>query len=149
MPILSQDALSIANLKSAEYLKNHNDDDMPLPPSPVSSSYSELRRATDIFAKGPANAVLQQFHDVRLANNGNRNSNMQYPQFDEKITNSKVLSTANSPGLQQTYMNVNFANDFATYSDSPSMQVTSNDFILGSFKLISECTFFILLVKIF
>lgn len=86
-----------------DYSHQINEDDLPPPPSPVSSSYSELRRATDNFPQMPV-YPLPSVYD----NGGSSIS----PGIDQ-------LSGATD---QQTYVNTSFQNDYSTYG--PISQVS-------------------------
>ncbi|XP_055857914.1 lipoma-preferred partner homolog isoform X3 [Episyrphus balteatus] len=93
------------------------DEDIPPPPSPVSSSYSELRRATDIYPKLPsypmsayvANASAKTKAGVAAMNN--------------QATAQHAEMSCIEP--QQTYMNMAYHNnDYSAY-ESPSSQGSS------------------------
>lgn len=71
-----------------DYLQQNCEDELPPPPSPVSSSYSELRRATDNFPQMPS-----------------------YPM--QTVVTDNGLKTCNDE--QQTYANTGFQNDYSTY----------------------------------
>ncbi|XP_053968659.1 lipoma-preferred partner homolog, partial [Anastrepha ludens] len=82
---------------TSEYSSHNNDVETPPPPSPVSSSYSELRRATDVFKQPYINCCTKS-HETNISCN-------------DSGSNNKGLR-----GFQpQTYINVSCNNEFKIY----------------------------------
>lgn len=90
------------------------DEEIPPPPSPVSSSYSELRRATDIFPKLPSYSM-----------SACSNNDLEKIKKDSNLLNSHTgvqnSEISMSGGPQQIYMNMVFQNnDYNTYESQSS-----------------------------
>ncbi|XP_055922358.1 zyxin isoform X2 [Eupeodes corollae] len=112
-----------AGLNITDQLQYNNqcnvaEEDIPPPPSPVSSSYSELRRATDIYPKLPSYPMLAYETNVNAkANSGISTLSNQAAQHPELSSNDQQQ--------QQTYMNMSYHNnDYSSY-ESPSSQGSS------------------------
>lgn len=90
-----------------------NEDDLPPPPSPVSSSYSELRRATDNTYPAMPNYSLSSQNNYQHLNN------MQHMPGGHLVGGNHHNANGD---MHQTYAN-NYATDYGTYA--PSLQGSS------------------------
>lgn len=94
-----------------------NEDDLPPPPSPVSSSYSELRRATDNTYPTMPNYSLSSQNNYQHLNNMQQHGGGGHPAGGSGHHN------ANGGGdMHPSYAN-NYATDYGTYA--PSLQGSS------------------------
>lgn len=109
------------NLVDNEYHTHASEEDLPPPPSPVSSSYSELRRATDnTYPSMPTYPVSQNNYQHLNVSMGSRNSDIG---GEGNMAGNHHLSgsgISHNDLIQQKYAN-NYQPDYGTYV--PSSQV--------------------------
>ncbi|XP_067628713.1 lipoma-preferred partner isoform X2 [Eurosta solidaginis] len=89
--------LSVGSIDNTfEYCSSNNDEETPPPPSPVSSSYSELRRATDVFLK---NYYHSSYSKANETEGGCDNA----------------VSTKGLNNSQQAFVDMSHSNEFNSY----------------------------------